>query len=582
MNAMAPPPIPLIPDNAPFSPAQRAWLNGFLAGLYGGATTAGGLGDTVVGAFGGTAAGAFGGSAAGPFGTAAGAFGAAAGMSVGAPPAEEEDFPWHDPAMELPERMTLAEGRPLPQRLMAAMGQLDCGQCGYLCQSYASALAEGREASTSLCVPGARPTARLLKQLLAEAPAPAAALAGGALAGATLAAALAVGTPGAALAVAPPAAAVAAPAKPVGRPARVLSAERLTGAESSKDVRHVVIDLVASGLTYEPGDSIGLATPNDPALVEATLAALGAGGDEPVPCPDGMARPIRAAFAQWLDIARPLDRTTDLLAMSARHPRHADTLRKLSEGADGAEPADADLLDLLEAFPSARPPLADLAASLPGLRPRLYSIASSLRASPGQVHLCVAVVRDTRRGRMRHGVGSGFLADRAAAAGPVAAYIQTSHFRLPADPAVPVIMVGPGTGIAPFRAFLAERAAAGVRGRMWLLFGERNRATDFLYEPELTGWLRDGSLSRLDTAFSRDQGRKIYVQDRMAEAAPDLWRWLQDGAHFYVCGDATRMAKDVDMALRRVAMTEGRMDETQARDWIVALARQGRYLRDVY
>ncbi len=198
------------------------------------------------------------------------------------------------------------------------------------------------------------------------------------------------------------------------------------------------------------------------------------------------------------------------------------------------------------------------------------------------MHLCVAVVRDTRRGRIRNGVGSGFLADRASAAAAIEAYIQTSHFRLPADPAVPVIMVGPGTGIAPFRAFLAERAASGIRGRTWLLFGERNRATDFLYETELAAWRKDGTLARLDTAFSRDQGRKIYVQDRMAENAEDLWRWLQDGAHFYVCGDATRMAKDVDAALRRLAMTEGRLNEAQARDWIVALARQGRYLRDVY
>ena len=160
--------------------------------------------------------------------------------------------------------------------------------------------------------------------------------------------------------------------------------------------------------------------------------------------------------------------------------------------------------------------------------------------------------------------------------------MQSSHFRLLADPAVPVIMVGPGTGIAPFRAFLAHRAAAGTRGRTWLFFGERNRATDFLYQTELEAWRKDGTLSRLETAFSRDQRKKVYVQDRMAGEAADLWRWLQDGAHFYVCGDATRMAKDVDTALRRVAMTEGRMDEVQARDWIVALARQGRYLRDVY
>ncbi|HEY3848499.1 MAG TPA: sulfite reductase subunit alpha [Acetobacteraceae bacterium] len=514
MNAISPP-IPLIPENAPFTPSQRAWLNGFLAGLYGGA--------------------------------------GAAGMSAAPPPpAEPEDFPWHDPAMDVDDRMVLAEGRPLPQRLMAAMGQLDCGQCGYLCQSYADALAEGREASTSLCVPGAKPTARLLKQLMAEAP----------------------------VAAAP----MAAPARPVGCAVRVASAAPLTQPGSSKDVRHVVIELGESGLAYAPGDSIGLATPNDPALVDATLTALGATGTEEITCPDGVTRPVRAAFTGFLDIARPLDRTTDLLAMSAKHPRHADTLRKLSEGVDGTEPADADLLDLLEAFPSARPKLTDLAASLPALRPRLYSIASSPRATPGEVHLCVAVVRDARRGRVRNGVGSGFLADRAATAaeGPIEAYIQTSPFRLPADPAVPVIMVGPGTGIAPFRAFLADRAAAGIRGRTWLFFGERNHATDFLYEPELTAWRKDGTLARLDTAFSRDQGRKVYVQDRMAENAEDLWRWLQDGAHFYVCGDATRMAKDVDAALRKVALTEGRLNEVQARDWIVALARQGRYLRDVY
>ncbi|HEY1930824.1 MAG TPA: sulfite reductase subunit alpha [Acetobacteraceae bacterium] len=513
MNAMSPP-ISLIPEDAPFSPAQRAWLNGFLAGLYGGASIA--------------------------------------GLSIAPPPPPEpQDLPWHDPALELDERMRLAEGRPLQQRLMAAMGQLDCGQCGYLCQSYAAALSEGRETSTSRCVPGAKPTARLLKRLLTDSPV---------------------------TAVEAPAAVTPA----IGRAVRVLAATPLTRSGSSKDVRHVTIDLAESGLTYEPGDSIGLVTPNDPALVDATLVTLGASGDETVPCPDGSTRPIREAFTRYLDIARPLDRTTDLLAMSAKYPRHAATLRKLSEGADGAEPADADLLDLLQAFPSARPPLADLAASLPGLRPRLYSIASSPRAAPGQVHLCVAVVRDTRRGRVRNGIGSGFLADRAASAGLVDAYIQTSHFRLPADPAVPLIMVGPGTGIAPFRAFLAERAAARIRGRTWLLFGDRSRATDFLYENELTAWRKDGTLLRLDTAFSRDQRRKIYVQHRMAENAEDLWRWLQDGAHFYVCGDAFRMAKDVDTALRRLAMTEGRLSEHQARDWIIALARQGRYLRDVY
>lgn len=503
MNAVAPP-IPLIPENAPFSPAQRAWLNGFLAGLYGGAQ---------------------------------------APLSLSpAPPAEPaEDFPWHDPVLELPDRLAMAEGRPLPQRLMAAMGQLDCGQCGYMCQTYAQALAEGRESSVSLCVPGAKPTQLALKRLMAEAPA------------------------------LPPPSNTRTVSAPTGCPVRVIAAEPLTGPGSSKDVRHVVIDLTDSGLSYSPGDSISLAVPNDPLLVDATLAALGT---------DDAA--VRAALTNELDIARPLDRTLDLMAGAAVHPKHAAALRALSDGETGAEPADADLLDLLEAFPSARPPVADVLRSLPPLRPRLYSIASSQRVSPREVHLCVAVVRDTRRGRLRHGVASGFLADRATAHGTIVAFIQTSHFRLPADARTPIIMCGPGTGIAPFRAFLQERAALGIKGRAWLLFGERQRAHDFIYEAELKAWLADGTLSRLDVAFSRDQATKDYVQHRMAENSADIWRWLQTGAHFYVCGDAIRMARDVDAALRRIAMTEGKLDEAQARDWIVALARQGRYQRDIY
>jgi sulfite reductase (NADPH) flavoprotein alpha-component len=506
MNAISPP-LPLIPENAPFSPQQRAWLNGFLAGLYGGAST---------------------------------------GVStiVSTPmPELVADFPWHDPVLELPERLGMAEGRPLPQRLMAAMGQLDCGQCGYMCQSYATALAEGRESSISLCVPGAKQTQLALKRLLAEAPA---------------LPAMSKTTP--------------APAVPLGREVRVIAAEPLTGPGSSKDIRHVVVDLTNSGLSYTPGDSLSIAAPNDPVMVEATLSALGAGRDES----------LRQTLTHEVDIARPLDRTLDLLAMAAAHPKHAAALRALSGGEAGAEPADADLLDLLVAFPSARPPLADLLRSLPPLRPRLYSIASSQRVTPNEVHLCVAVVRETRRGRLRHGVASGFLADRAIDYGAFRASIQTSHFRLPTDPRTHVIMCGPGTGIAPFRAFLQERAALGHKGRAWLLFGERQRAHDFIYESELNAWLADGTLSRLDVAFSRDQARKDYVQHRMAENAADLWRWLQDGAHFYVCGDATRMARDVDAALRRIAMAEGKLDEAQARDWIVALARQGRYQRDIY
>ncbi|HVY13824.1 MAG TPA: sulfite reductase subunit alpha [Rhodopila sp.] len=519
MNAVLPPglpPLPSIPENAPFSLEQRAWLNGFLAGLYGnpGATT--------------------------PM-----------TLSPGAAPEPEEDFPWHDPALELDERMKLAEGKPLKRRLMAAMAQLDCGQCGYLCQTYSEALAEGREATTTLCVPGAKATSRMVKQLLAEAPAIAAS------------------------------AVPKAPAEPEGVPVTVLSAEPLTTPDSAKDVRHVVIDLGVPGLTYLPGDSINLTVHNDPALIQATIAALGAKPETVVTGADGKDRTLAEAF-DVLDIARPLDRTLDLLAGAAAYPAHAAALRKLVEGDDGAEPDGFDLLDLLQAFPSARPPLGDLVRSLPPLRKRLYSIASSPLAHAGQVHLCVSVVKDMRRSRARLGVGSGFLGFRAVGGGSILASIQTSHFRLPDDPKTPVIMVGPGTGIAPFRSFLAERSAAGIKGRSWLFFGDQHEASDFLYRDTLRGWLSDGTLGRLDVAFSRDQAAKVYVQHRMAEQAADLWRWLQEGAHFYVCGDAMRMARDVDAALRRIAMTEGGLSEDQAREWIVALARQGRYLRDIY
>lgn len=486
-------PVPIIPDSAPFTADQRAWLNGFLAGLYGGAETA------------------------------------------ASPAAPAEDFPWHDPALELDERLALAAGRSLPRRLMAAMAQLDCGQCGYLCQTYAEALSEGRETSTALCQPGGKVTREAVKRLMAE------------------------------VKVAP----VAAPVlvKPRGETTRLLASERLTGATSGKDVRRIVLDLSGTGITYAPGDSLGVVVRNDPALVEACLARLGGG------------EALRETLSAERDIARPLDRTLDLLAGAARDPREGGALRKLADGEDGAEPEGADLLDLLEGFPSARPPVADLIASLPTLKPRLYSIASSLRATPGRVELCVGVARETRRGRVRDGVASCHLAFRADA---VSAYTQESHFRLPERAETPVIMVGPGTGIAPFRAFLQERAALGIKGRSWLFFGDRHAATDFLFADEIAAWRKDGTLQRLSLAWSRDGTAKDYVQHRMIEDAADLWRWLQEGAHFYVCGDASRMAKDVDAALRQVAMSEGGMGADAARDWIVALARQGRYQRDVY
>jgi len=497
----------LIPETAPFTPAQRAWLNGFFAGL---------LGD--------------------------------GGAPEAASQPQAEDFPWHDPVIELQERLALAAGRSLEHRLMAAMAQLDCGQCGYVCHSYAQALAAGRETSTGLCVPGAKPTQRQVKAILAATPAP-----------------QAHGT-----------AASPAAAQAHTWPARIVSAARLTAAHAARDVRHVVIDLGVGGPAYEAGDSLSVAPRNDTALVEATLAAMGATG-----CEDFRGQSVREALTAGLDIARPLDRTLDLLAMAATDKAEAARLRALSDGEDSVGPDCADLLDLLQSFASARPPLADLLASLPSLKPRLYSIASSPRVTPAELQLCVGVPRAMLRGRVRPGVASAFLTGPAIGQ-TVQIGIVPSAFRLPSDPSRAIIMCGPGTGIAPFRAFLQERAATGAGGPAWLFCGGQHEAADFLYRDELHAWRECGILARLDTAFSRDQAEKIYVQHRMLQNAAELWRWLQDGACFYVCGDAARMAKDVDAALRHVAQMQGGLDADAARNWIASLARQGRYKRDVY
>ena len=269
-----------------------------------------------------------------------------------------------------------------------------------------------------------------------------------------------------------------------------------------------------------------------------------------------------------------------MLASRALDRDESVVLQAMAEGYPGAGPEDADLL---EAFRSTRPPLSELISALDPLQPRLYSIASSPKHVRGEVHLAVAAVRYERRARRRHGVASTFLADRVVVGNPVRVFVRPSHgFRLPASPDSPVIMVGPGTGIAPFRAFLQDRRALGARGRNWLFFGNPRRRCDFLFEEELTGYCRDGLLTRLDLAFSRDQEGKIYVQHRMLERAAELWSWLDDGAYFYLCGDAQRMARDVEVGLGYIIAKEGRMDAAAAKAHLARLASEGRYQKDVY
>jgi sulfite reductase (NADPH) flavoprotein alpha-component len=242
-----------------------------------------------------------------------------------------------------------------------------------------------------------------------------------------------------------------------------------------------------------------------------------------------------------------------------------------------------DVLDVLLEFPWARPRIVDLVCALGHLQPRLYSIASSLRKHPGEVHLTVGALRYERNDRAYQGTGSAFLCEHLRPGRTASIYIQKAHaFRLPADPCAPVIMVGPGTGIAPFRAFLQEREAFGAPGRNWLFFGNQRRDNDFLYAGELEDLAEKRVLTRMDLAFSRDQMNKVYVQHKMLEAAPELWRWLASGAYLYVCGDATRMAGDVDLALQQIAVTQGGMDAAAAKHFLADLTREGRYQRDVY
>lgn len=367
-------------------------------------------------------------------------------------------------------------------------------------------------------------------------------------------------------------------------PARLISSLALTGAGAEKETRHVVFDLAGSGLRYTPGDSLGIWPQNNPDEVELLIAILRAKGSEAVTLANGAVVSAREALTRECDLRMPSSELYALLAAEAGDDVDRTRLAALAE--DDAE-ADTfgvhDVLDVLLEFPSARPRIGEMLRTLGRIQPRLYSIASSQRKHPGQVHLTVGVLRYEKNERAYHGTGSNFLAEHLRPGRSASVFVQKSHgFRLPADPCAPVIMVGPGTGIAPFRAFLQERAAFGAPGRNWLFFGNQRRASDFLYRDELEDLAQQRVLTRMDLAFSRDQMNKTYVQHKMLEAALELWRWLAGGAYLYVCGDAKRMAGDVDLALQQIAVTQGHMDAAAAKHYLADLAREGRYQRDVY
>ncbi len=361
---------------------------------------------------------------------------------------------------------------------------------------------------------------------------------------------------------------------------------KLSGEGSGKDTRHHEISLAGSGLHYEVGDSLGLFATNNPELVAEIFTAIGATGDEIVPGADAAPKPLRAALTSDYIITQPSKEF--LKALVERAGDAVADLRDLM-----ADPAQKkaledylwglEFIDFLLAHPSVKWTPEEFVKTLRKLQPRLYSIASSLRANPESVHLTVATVRYESHGRARQGLASTFLAERWAEDQTAGVFIHTAkHFRLPEDPATPVIMVGPGTGVAPFRAYLQERKAIGASGKNWLFFGEQKRALDYLYESELAQLQADGVLTKLDVAFSRDQAAKMYVQDRMRENAREIWAWLQEGAHFFVCGDGARMAKDVDTELHRIAETEGGKSPEEAAAFVEAMKKEKRYKKDVY
>ncbi|MDX8151449.1 assimilatory sulfite reductase (NADPH) flavoprotein subunit [Patulibacter brassicae] len=355
----------------------------------------------------------------------------------------------------------------------------------------------------------------------------------------------------------------------------------LTGRGSSKETRHVELSLEGSGLTYEPGDALGVVPQNDPQLVEALLDRLALSGDATVPTKQGD-RPLREALTHAYEITAGTPRFIEQWATLSG----AGELEALRDGDAKARfdyLHEHHVLDIVERFPVPGLDAAQLLAGLRPLQPRLYSIASSLAAAPDEAHLTVSTVRFELHGRPRTGVASGHLARIGDAEDlDVPVYVQANeHFRLPADD-VPIIMVGAGTGVAPYRAFLQEREARGAEGRNWLVFGERNFRSDFLYQVEWQQLLKDGVLTRLDPAFSRDATPKTYVQDRLRQAGRDVWAWLEDGARIYVCGDATNMAPDVDATLAEIVAEHGGKGEDDAREYLSALKREHRYLLDVY
>ncbi|THD45909.1 MAG: sulfite reductase subunit alpha [Bradyrhizobium sp.] len=535
MNQMTPPPkIEIIPASAPFSEAQRSWLNGFFVGLLSTDGTA-------------------------PLSAEQGA----AVMQGPTGDGDDGEAPWHDQTMPIADRMKLAEGRPMRRRMMAAMAQQDCGQCGYNCNDYSEAIASKAEARLNLCVPGGKETARMLKALheeLGKAPAVA---------------------PGTAAA---PAAATPVVAVELGRsrdnpaPATFLSRRLLNKAGSEKETWHIDFDLTGSGLDYVVGDSFGIFARNDLGHVDQVIALLGASHTTAV-----RGKTLREVLTDEVSLAPAPDSLFELISFITGGAQR-EKARALAQGDDpDGDAATLDVMAALQKFSGVRPHPEVFVEALEPLQPRLYSISSSHNATPGKLSLTVDCVRYVVGKRKRLGLASTFLAERIQPGDPVQVYVQKAHgFALPQDPKVPIIMIGPGTGIAPFRAFLLDRKATGAPGKNWLFFGHQRSSCDFFYADELNAMKTAGLLTRMSLAWSRDGDKKFYVQDRMREVGRELWTWLAEGANVYVCGDAKRMAKDVERALVDIVAQHGARSTDEAVSFVGELKKKGRFQQDVY
>ncbi len=363
--------------------------------------------------------------------------------------------------------------------------------------------------------------------------------------------------------------------------ARVIENLSIVGRGSSKDIRHIELDIAESGLSYQPGDGLGIVTRNGPAPVEALLAATGLSPDAPLTV-KGERVPFAEALERHFEICTTVPRFLDHWAGLSGADELAEVRGEDRQAERAAWLRGHHIVDIVRNFPVEGLDAETFVAGLRPLQPRVYSLSSSLAAMPDEAHITLSPVRYELHGDPRHGVASAHLADRTEVGHKLPIYIQPNdQFRLPADD-VPIIMVGPGTGVAPFRAFLQEREVRGAPGRNWLFFGERNFRTDFLYQVEWQQWLKDSLLTRMDVAFSRDGSEKVYVQHRMIERAAEIFGWLEEGAHFYVCGDAEQMAPDVHEALIAIAGSAGGMNRDAAETYVRELQRSHRYHRDVY